>query len=503
MPQYIFLGTFLCCTFFLQWMQQPLYPFWIWLLLLECILFFWKKSLAFAGLGTLLALTVVARSTHIPSTNTVDWYATKQDVVLKGVIVDEPDKRPLQTKYTITVHSIRNGSGVHMDGITGNVLVSDHRQWPELHYGDDVTAKGILERPEKIDNFAYNHYLSRYNIYAVMYRSAIQRNSTPPTFSFKRILYAVKSRFEQQINTLYPEPHASFMAGLLTGSRKGIPSDLMEDFNETGLTHIIAISGYNITIVITLIMGMLFWLPQRVRYLCAIASIIVFTIFVGASAAVVRAAIMGILGLLALHGGHTVSARLCVLWAACFMVGWNPKILWYDAGFQLSFLAVIGLIELSPLLERLCARFPEKLGIRESITMTIAAQLSAVPLIVLLFGRLSFIAPITNMIVAPAIPLAMLFGAIGTIVSFLSAPLGLVLSYAGWATLQWIVWVAHIGAALPFSSVSLSVTLPIIITYYAVLLMTIYIVRSSSSPESKAPLLFLKEYAQQEGTRMK
>lgn len=236
------------------------------------------------------------------------------------------------------------------------------------------------------------------------------------------------------------------MAGLLTGSRRGIPDDVMESFNATGLTHIIAISGYNISIVIALIMGLLIWLPQRIRFYPAVIAIIIFTIFVGASAAVVRAAIMGILGLIALQCGRETSTRLMIAWTGAVMIAWNPKILLYDAGFQLSFLAVIGISELSPLLDRFLYRLPRTFAIKESVQMTLAAQIATAPLILFLFRRLSLVAPLTNLLVAPVIPLAMLLGACATLLSYVNYPLGQLIAYGAWAHLEWIMQVASVFA---------------------------------------------------------
>ena len=377
--------------------------------------------------GVFLALVNVQRATKTPDLD----YQWNEKVSIEGIISDEPDRRPMHTKYTI-----------------GHLLVSDHSGYPQYKYGDTVRISGKIEQPGVIDDFNYANYLGRYGIYAVIYRAQVEKvHDGPP--SFFRTLYSIKDRFEAQTNKLYAEPHASFMAGLLTGSRKGIPDHLMQKFNETGLTHIIAISGYNITIVIAVISGLLFWLPLRKRFFPAIAAIIIFTLFVGASAAVVRAAIMGILGLLALQTGKLTHVRLSILWTMFVMVLWNPKYLWYDAGFQLSFLAVIGLAELAPLLTTWFKRIPQALGIREALQMTVAAQISTAPLILLLFGRVSLVSPIANVLVAPVIPFAMLFGFLGTVVSFFWFFGGQLLAYVGWGCLSWIIFVASSLSKLP------------------------------------------------------
>ena len=102
--------------------------------------------------------------------------------------------------------------------------------------------------------------------------------------------------------------------------------------------------------------------------------------------------------------------------------------------------------------------------------MTVAAQIAAAPVIALLFDRLSLIAPLANLLIAPVLPLAMLFGALGTLISFVSLPLGLLIMYGGWTCLQWIIWIAKLCAALPFASVHITISPLIIIGYYSILI---------------------------------
>ncbi len=461
---YCFLFSFLSTVFLLKWNQQSEYfvamIFVLGLFSLFLVFIFirnirpWAAVGIATALGVFIALFVVSTTTHVSNSMTADTFATNEFTTIEGVIAEEPDRRPMQTKYTVAVNKLTQSGSVHYP-IHGRLLATDRRTWPEYEYGDRVRVRGVLEKPGMIEEFSYDKYLSRYDIYAVMYSGSFEKidEHNDGNFIF-RMMYKTKETFEAQINRLYPEPHSSFMAGLLTGSRKGISDHLLQAFNITGLTHIIAISGYNITIVISVITSFLFWLPLKWRFAPAVIAIIAFTLFVGASAAVVRAAIMGILGLLALQVNRQAHVRLAVLWTAAFMVMWNPKYLWYDAGFQLSFLAVIGLTELSPIIERWFTWAPEKLGIREALQMTIAAQLAAVPLIVILFQRLSLIAPLANLLVGPFVPLAMLFGFLGTVVSFVSFPLGQLIAYVGWGALEWIIQVTIVLAKIPLASIN-------------------------------------------------
>ncbi len=459
---YAFLLSFLATILLLRWWEQSSYLSVIWLSLAGMItasslmgLRFRSSLLMFASaLGVSMAFLAVAHATHVPNATSIDTYATGAHVTVRGIVSDEPDERPMMIKYTLSSTSFTQ-SGRTIP-VQGKVLVTDPNGWPAYRYGDEVQVSGILERPTVIDDFAYDRYLARYSIYAVMNRPAMKRLSGNHGSKLMAALFGIKGIFEAQINRIQPEPHASFLAGLLTGTRRGIPDHLTQDFNATGLTHIIAISGTNITMIMMCVASLLFWLPLRWRFLPSVACIILFTLFVGASASVVRAAIMGILGLFALQAHRLTESRLLILWTACLMTAWNPHVLWDDAGFQLSFLAIISLSELSPFLEKPCARLPQAFGIRENLQATIAAQIGTWPWIAFLFGRFSVIAPLTNILVAPLVPFAMLFGFVGTCLSWIWFPLGQLVSYLAFGCMEWVIHVAEFSAHIPFASVNVA-----------------------------------------------
>jgi competence protein ComEC len=531
LPKYFFtigfLLSFLITLLCLQWWQEVMYPAQLWMMLgfsgllflflaiLACFIPHVHTSIPILLLvvifGISLAFLRVTQTTHQSLPSSIESFSSEEEITVHGYITDEPDRRPLSTKYTVEVDHIvpasSTGRRVMLSGarspaegedeaqrrpfaqhdtisVEGRILITDHAQWPRHEYGDEVLVTGVLERPEKIEDFYYDRYLSRYGIYSVMYRSDIQtlspgHASSPLStsgYSFFSYLYSLKQRFESQINRLFPEPHASFLAGLLTGSRRGIPEHLLADFRATGLTHIIAISGYNVSIVIVVITGALFFLPLKWRFLPALVAITSFTFFVGASPSVVRATIMGGLGLFALQAGRERHSFIAILLAAFLMTVWNPKILWYDAGFQLSFLAVLGLNFLAPQLDRWCASIPHTFGLRESLQMTIAAQLAAVPLIVVLFGQFSLVAPVANVLVAPFIPLAMLFGFLAVCISFVSFPLGQFVAFLGWAALEFIIMIAQHLAALPFALLSVTQAAHWMVWgYYSVLIILLFL----------------------------
>lgn len=392
---------------------------------------------------------------HFADEEDVDFYNEAQ-VELQGVII-EADIRRDQAKYkleadTLTLTSAENQP---VKKIKGKVLINLDK-FPPYEYGDRVRVTGRLEFPGEFNGFSYQDYLSRYGIYSVMYRPRVYLIEKGQGNLFWKIMVKAQSLFMKQINLLFPEPFASFEAGLLVGARKGIAPDLMEQFNITGLTHIIAISGYNITLIIIFVMAALKGVPRRLAFITAILAIVLFTVFVGASPAVVRASIMGILGLIALQFGRQNNIHITILFSAAFMVFWNPKILWWDVGFQLSFMAVMGLIYVAPLMDHFAKYLPEFMGIRESIQMTLAAQVMALPIIVFNFERLSLIAPLANLLVAFALPLAMLFGFIAVILSFFLYHLALGFAYITSAFLAYIIFIIEWMAKVPYASVDIS-----------------------------------------------
>ncbi len=469
---YGFLVTFLVVLFALQWFEHTHYPpeLWMTLLAVACTataLVVFKKSRPFGCIvlaitvGTSAALYSVQRTAHAASPNDIESFADERKYTIMGTIADAPDRRQMQTKLTIRAHTLVSPDGQRQE-VHGQILATDRSGWPVLSYGDEVEVKGTLLKPGMIETFDYAAYLSLRDISAYMPRATVRRTaafherSSPRTLAERLLwnIYATRDVFESRIARMQPEPHASLLTGLLTGSRGGMPQRLLDDFRVSGLSHVVAISGYNITMIITLVGGLLFWLPLQWRFLPLTLGVALFTIFVGASASVVRAAIMGILGLFALQTGRKNSIRLTILWTAFFMAALNPKQLWFDAGFQLSFLAVIGMAELSKPVGRLLRWAPETLAIRESLTATMAAQIATLPLIAALFKQVSFIAPLSNLLIAPLIPLAMLLGFVGTVAGWLWRPLGLLPSYAAWGFLQLIITIAHFAASVPYAAVS-------------------------------------------------
>lgn len=313
-----------------------------------------------------------------------------------GTIVEEVDQRRDENKIVL-----RTQEG-------WRILVS-LSPYSELHYGDTLKVSGFLERPEE---GSYANYLFRNNILYVLKTDSfavIQKSEN----SFRGFLYAFKAHVMQRINKLYFEPQASLVSGLLLGSRKGMSDELTAAFQATGLTHIVAISGYNISLIIACIFALFSFFTVKTRVIVSVFFVTLFVLFVGASAAAVRAGIMGSLAMWALYSGRHSQVFFALLWSAVFMTLWNPAIFVFDIGFQLSFAATLGLLVFAPLLQ---SHIPLRDGfLKESLMLTLSAQITTVPFIAFYFGRVSLISPLANIVVAPFIPLAMLFSSLSLV----------------------------------------------------------------------------------------
>jgi competence protein ComEC len=342
-------------------------------------------------------------------------------VRFEACISEEPDVRSDKSKYIVS--DVRVGD-LSFDG---DVLVSASK-YPIYEYGDVVEVFGGFEEPGVIDGFEYDKYLAVKGIYSIVNSSSIRflerEGLSSPALAglgcgnfFTKWIYKFKFGLNDRIFKLFPEPHAGFISGLLLGMRSGISKDLSDDFKETGLTHIIAISGYNITLVIIAVSALFSFLKRKLKVIFAGIFIVLFVILVGGGSSVVRAAIMGILGLFAVYSGRSRDIFAVLVFSAFAMNLWNPKLIVFDTGFQLSFLATMGLVYVSPKLKNFSLRIPAAFAIRENFTMTLSAQAFALPVILKAFGRISLICPIANILILPFIPFVMIFGFLAAVLN--------------------------------------------------------------------------------------
>ncbi|MBC7249990.1 MAG: DNA internalization-related competence protein ComEC/Rec2 [Anaerolineae bacterium] len=401
-------------------------------------------------------------------------------VTIQGVVVAEPDVRATYTNLRLRADTITlEDTSQHQ--VRGLALVRVPR-YPEYRYGDRLEIRGLLETPPEFTDFSYKDYLARQGVYSLLRRPQVTLLERGRGNPFWAALYFLKRRAQDTIARLLPDPQAALLTGILLGVESGIPADLMTAFSTTGTTHIIAISGFNISIIaglFTALSARLF--GRRWAMPFAVGGIVLYTLFVGASAAVVRAAIMGALTVIALHYGRQADALISLFTAAFLMTAINPHTLW-DVGFQLSFAATGGLILFTAPLERqatrlLTALFHEEMAqrlvamINEALIVTLAAQITTLPIILYNFRQLSLITLLTNFLILPAQPGVMLWGGVATLAGLVWLPAGQVLAWIAWLFLTYTIRVVELSARVPYAALSLGqISLLSVWIYYGLLL---------------------------------
>jgi competence protein ComEC len=424
------------------------------------------------GVGRLLLALPHFDEGSLATYNGAGW------VTLEGVVVGEPDERDDHTKLRVRAERLTLPDGTERD-VEGLALVRTGR-FPRRAYGDRVQISGFLEDPPVYESFSYREYLARQNVYSFMDRAHVEvltegRARTPIVH-----LFALKRRAQAVIAQMLPEPQASLLTGILLGVEAGIPDEVMDDFQATGTSHIIAISGFNVTIIAGVFAGLAGRLFHRRRaLLVAMAAVAVYTVLVGASAAVVRAALMGVLYLFGHYVGRRSYAPVSLAAAALIMTAWNPHTLW-DKGFQLSFAATAGLLLYTEPLERLlegslarvtsAERAQQIVGlVSEALLVTIAATITTAPILLSFFGRLSLVTLVSNLLVLPAQSYAMLIGGIATLLGLVLQPLGRVVGWVAWLFLAYTTEMVRLTARLPVASLSVEAKGWMVWGYYAAL----------------------------------
>ena len=291
-------------------------------------------------------------------------------------------------------------------------------RYPEYGYGDEIQIEGKIQKVE-----------SPY-VVGIMYRPQISLVRANDSWTLYGTLFKIRKSFQENLKKVLPYNQAVFLSGLTVGGKSEFSKELQEKFKTSGTAHLVALSGYNITIIVTYLGGFFAYFFSRKKSLwLATLFIILFVMMSGAEASIVRAAIMGMILVVAEQSGRLFSIRNALLAAALVMVVINPKILVWDLGFQLSFLAMIGLAYIQPFLDK---KIKFKFWFKKEILQTISAETMVLPLIFLKIGQITLAGIVTNPLVAYFLPLTMglgfLTGAVGFISYYLSLPIAVLVN---------------------------------------------------------------------------
>jgi len=409
-----------------------------------------------------------------------------KEIKALAFVSEEPDEREFNTRLIISFQKLFIENG--WIEINSKAIISVD-QYPVFSYGDEVEIVGILKKPENFENengreFNYVAYLAKDGIFYQMSNPKIKLVSRDKGNLVKEKLFAIKNAFLKSVQKIIPEPHSALLGGLVVGAKESLGKNLLDAFRKTGIIHIVVLSGYNITIVAEAIMRAFSFLPRFVGISLGSLSVIFFAIMTGASATIVRASIMALLVILARATGRVYEITMALCLAGFVMVLHNPKILIFDPGFQLSFLATIGLIYLAPKIEKYFKFVPTEWGFKEFAIATVSTQIFVLPLIMYQTGELSLVSLPVNLLILVFVPATMLFGFLSGVVGFISTLFAMPFAFVAYALLAYQLKVVEIFSSLSFSSVHIEFfPLWLALAIYAVYVFMIYKMQKNASKQ--------------------
>ncbi len=419
-----------------------------------------KRKILYVGL-TLLSFGLGIFRYEIRDQREVDQNLENiinQSVFIEGTVSDEPQRKELKQTLIVDLKDIFHGSS--STPVSGKVVVSTDL-YPEFQYGDLIKISGKLKKPENFTSssskdFDYISYLGKDDIFYKIDFAKVTLVSSGEGSALKSYLFSIKNSFIQSIGKVISEPESSLLAGILLGAKTSLDTKTTDIFRTAGVSHIVALSGYNITIVAKAVMSILTWLPRGIASSFGILSIILFVIMSGGTSTAVRAGIMSVIALLGTitHRKYDIGRALIV--TLFLMVFINPKILVFDISFQLSCLATLAIIYVSPIVKNKLSFIPERFGLKDIISTTLSAQILVLPFILYKMGLLSLVALPANILILPVMPATMFSGFVTGVCAIVSTTLSLPFAFISYLLLTYIIHIADFFASLPFSAVTVS-----------------------------------------------
>ncbi len=384
--------------------------------------------------------------------NDLAYYNDQAKIKISGVVCSDPQHNEKSIRFTVCADQMLNSN---QGELKGKVLVVQRSG--DWQYGDRVNLNGVPQTPGENEEFSYKDYLAQRGIHSLMEYPYVQWVASGQAGWVKSGLFSLRQQAYHLIQNLLPQPEAGLLSGILLGIETDIPYDLEKAFQNTGTAHVVAISGFNMTILAGIFLrGFRKYLSIWWAALLAIVAMSLYTVLVGGAPAVVRAAVMSCLAMSAGLIGRGQSGIYTLTLTAAVMCLFNP-LLMADAGFQLSVTATLGLVLYADRLMNWFRNLAEKVlpdTVVERITgpvsdyflFTLAAQVMTLPVVLYHFQQLSLTTLIANPLILPVQPLVMILGGIAVIVGLIIAPLGQLLSYIVWVPLyytnQVVTWLA-------------------------------------------------------------
>ncbi|MDP3901191.1 MAG: ComEC/Rec2 family competence protein [bacterium] len=385
----------------------------------------------------------------------VGWSVAAREVSFTGRVVAEPDLRENELRVEVQPDFAP----------VGRVLVFTSR-FREIGYGDTLELSGRLERPESFDGFDYPSYLQSKGVYGLMFRPSVRVAAQGS--GLLSPLFLFKDRLRQEgLRHLSPES-SSLLSAMVLGDKDRMPDSLKERLSEAGVRHITAVSGMHVAILSALSLSFLLRLGmwRRQALLFSLFVIVLFVIFSGLQPSAIRAGIMGSMFLFGQMLNRRSASFRALVFAASAMLLLNPLLLVHDVSFQLSFLAVLGIIAFAPFFTSFFKFLPPFFS--ELAALSASAQLLTLPLVAHSFGAVSVTSFAANLVLVPLVPFVFGFGIIFYAFSLVAFHLGALIAFPLSLILSAFSFTVNLASSIPLLKTE-HVPAALVLSLYAVI----------------------------------
>ncbi|MEA2088469.1 MAG: ComEC/Rec2 family competence protein [Patescibacteria group bacterium] len=387
----------------------------------------------------------------------------QKEIVLKGIIIEEPEDRENCSELIIK------------NVLTKEKILLRTDLYPEYSYGDKIKIKC---KPKIIDaKSSYGRYLTKNKIKFICYYPEISLQSKNNGNKFYAKILKQKQKSRNIIEKTLPDPESKILSAIILGYKKQIPNDWREKFAQVGISHITAISGMHLVIISFILLSILISIGiwrQKAFYITLIL-LWLFIIMIGFPASAFRAGIMISVIMWARHLGRVNNLISVLSLTASFLLIINPLFLFGDVGFQLSFLAILGIIYLSPIFYKWLKNIPDFYGLKKILIITLSAQAATLPVAVYHFGNIPFLALPVNLIAVPILPVILFLGLILIFSGFIAIKLAVVIGWIVWAILNMFLKIVSLFVSLPLSHFYMEkINFLIILIIYALIIIGVH-----------------------------
>lgn len=419
-------------------------PLWIGVVLVSVIKPKTILCIVFLLLG---AARVVFLNTD--SVNHISFY-TDRDVTVRAIVSAYPASKGLEKTLVLKPYELSlDGKNVP---IKHGYIQGKISKYIAVNKGDKIEFNTFLEKPQNFEEFNYVEYLKSNNIYATA-KGFKELKITDSSNRLDKIVNDIRTSIVTRINKGLPDPHAKLLAGMLIGTREQFSTDFANNLSITGTTHVIAVSGYNISLVITSILSLSGFVNRKTLLYLSYVGLIIFLLIVGIdNLPAFRAGIMGFVTLTALLTGRKTTGVFALSMVAALLHLQNP-FSYKSLSFQLSFAATAGLMVLSRNISMLLKNILPSF-IKEEFSTTLTALIVTFPITFGNFGKLALYALFTNLLIAPLIPFITFSGISWLILDSLNNTLGFLIKGFVWAALELMVRIVDYIAALPKADIT-------------------------------------------------